>query len=476
MLQPIDIAGGQVSGVDDLSSAASQVVNWTVDEAGINRPRPGLTSYTATGISASPVIGMCRWANYTIIVTQDRKIWAISDDNPTVAQAASSSSTATQLEGTERPTFVAGEDHVYIAGGGRIQRWSHVLLLSEVVTDSPNCTHIATLGQYLIANDTTNPQVYRWSDIGEGAWTTWPAANESRADSRPDPIVGIYENTNELFLFGSETLQVYAVGSDPTLPFEKVSTINVGLGAPYCVISLEQHFAIVDDTRQCALTDGRSVQYLSDAIKKDLRGLTTISDAWGYYEEQGQFSYLVYRFPTERRSFVYDIGPKRWSERKYYSAPFQSDWPVGAYSYWPRYNYHLFGSTASTGGLMRFDPDSRQDLSGPLVCERTTGWQDFGSPGAKRGGRVRVFMRRGTAAQGATPGALEVRVQRDDGPWSVWKFVSVGEPENYRQYVDLFFGGIFRRARYAVRFSTTENMSLVSMFEDVDVVEQTVAA
>lgn len=470
-LQQIDTSSGQVSGVDDLSAASSSVINWAVDEAGVSRPRPGLATHTVTGLGTSPVIGMCRWSAYVILVTQDRKIWAIHDGVPDYAQALSTSSTSTQLEGDDRPTFVAGEFHVYIAGGGRIQRWNTSLFSSELVSASPSCTHIASLGQYLVANDTANPQVYKWSEVGEGAWTSWPAANASRADARPDAIAGIYENTNELYLFGTETLQVYGLGSDPTLPFEIVSTINVGLGASYCVTPLEANFAIFDDTRQCAVTDGRSVEHIGDAIKKDLRGLTTVSDAWCFYEEEGQFSYLVYRFPTERRTFVYDLGAKKWHERKYYQAPFQGDFPVNAYVFWPSQNYHLFASSLSAAGLLRFNASSRQDISGPLVCERTTGWHDFGTPHAKRGGRVRVFMRRGTAAQGATPGALEVRIQRDDGPWSAWKAASAGEPENYRQYVDLWFGGIFRRARYGIRFSTTEDMSLVSIHEDVDALE-----
>lgn len=474
MLQAIDISGGQVSGVDNLSSAPSSVVNWEMDEAGINRPRPGLASYAVTGsLGTSPVIGLERWKNYVILVTTDRKLWALADSAPTSVVALSDATAGSQLEGSLRPVFAIGEQYIYVTGGGRIQRWQPGLATSEVISASPNCTHVCSLGQRLVANvnsatDATAAGTYRWSDIGEGAWGTWPAANSANAEARPDPILGVSENASELLIFGTETTQTYGIGSDPTLPFEQVSTVNVGLAAPYAFARMDNEFAFFDSRRRIVIGDGRQAEPISDAIQKDLRGLTTISDAWMYREERGQQALLVSRFPTEKRTFVFDLRGKRWAERDYYASPFHADWPVGAHVYWPTQNYHLFGSSLAAGGLLRLNETSRQDVAGPLVCERTTGWQDFGSSNRKRSSRIRLVMRRGTAAQGATPGALELRAQNDNGPWTTWRQVSVGTPDQYQQTQDLFAcNGVFRRRRYGVRYSNTEDMSLVSIHDDV---------
>jgi hypothetical protein len=183
-----------------------------------------------------------------------------------------------------------------------------------------------------------------------------------------------------------------------------------------------------------------------------------------YREERGQHSSLVVRFPTEGRTFVYSLKSQRWSERQKYTAPFQGDWPVNTYSYWPARDYHMFGSTVS--GFYRFGT-SGQELSAPLVCERTTGWSDFGTPNKKRSARIQATMRRGTAAEGATPGAFELRKQDDDGPWSDWTQLSVGTPSDYRQTMFAYVGGVFRRRRYGMRYSNTEDFSLVSMHDDV---------
>lgn len=473
LLQAIDISGGQVSGIDNLSPAPSSVVNWEMDEGGINRPRPGLAAYTSTGLGTSPIIGMERWKTYVILVTTDRKLWAISDYLPTVVTPLSDATSGSLLEGALRPVFAIGEQYIYVTGGGRIQRWKPGLTLSEVIAASPFCTHVCSLGQRLVTNingatDATLASTFQWSDIGEGAWGTWPAANTANAEARPDPILGVTENASELLIFGTETTQTYGIGSDPTFPFEQVSTVNVGLAAPYAFVRMDNEFAFFDNRRRIVVGDGRQVEPISDAIQKDLRGLTTIVDSWMYREERGQMSLLVIRFPTEKRTFVYDMKGKRWAERDYYASPFHADFPVGAHVYWPTQNYHMFGSSLAAGGLLRLNESSRQDVSGALVCERTSGWQDFGTMNRKRSSRVRVVMRRGTAAQGATPGALELRAQNDDSPWSTWKSLSVGTPDQYQQTLDLFsLGGIFRRRRYGVRFSTTEDMSLVSVHDDV---------
>ena len=458
--------------MDNLSGAPSSIVNWEVDESGINRPRAGLVSHSVTGLPVlSPVTGLAHWKNYLIATTENRKIWAIADGTPNHASAASTSSTDTQLEGgAPRTTFARGDLYVYMAGGGRIQRWAPSIGASEVLEDSPRCTHIVTLDQYLIANDidAASPSSVRWSEIGEGAWTSWPAANVMNADARPDPVSAIYENAGELYIFGAETLQVHALGPDPTFPFERVNVTDTGIGAPYAFCRLDQQVAFMDNRLRIVIGDGRSVEHISQAIQKDIRGFADVSDCWLFREERAQYSYIVVRFPSAGRTFVYDLLAKRWRERDYYATPFHADWPVTAHAYWPAQNYNILGSSLSSGGLMRLDEDTRQDVSAPLVCEMTTGWQEFGTGHKKKSARLRVTMRRGTAAENATPGALELRVQTENTGWSPWRQISVGNPHQYDQVQDLYeFNRIFRRCRYGIRYSTTEDHSLVSVEDDV---------
>lgn len=468
---PIEVSGGQVTSADSLATSTSSVVNWELDSGGINRVRPALATYSVTGLPAGTIVGSVWWNGYTILVVDTgsgRYLYTIADVTPTVAVAASSSTVTTQLQGMSRPTFVAGADYVYVAGGWNIIRWAPTLAYAETLTSSPRCTHIAAIGARLVANDIESPSVFRWSDIGEGTWDLWPAANEQDADSRPDPVVGVFENLNELYVWGSSSLQVYQVGSDPLFPFERVATTDTGLAAPYAVIRYDDGWFYLDHHRRFVQGDGRATEVISDDIATTLRGLGTIDDCWGYREEIDTGGCLVWRFPTETMTLVLDLGAKKWNERKRYVAPFQADWPANCYVYRASDNTHLIGSSISSGGLYQLTTDEATDAGSiPIVCERVTGWHDHGSFNRKRSSRVRVALRRGTAAQGAEPGSLEVRVQDDDSPWSGWQQISVGGPDQYEHTQDLFFGGIYRRRRYGFRWSNSEAMAFVAAFDEV---------
>jgi len=119
----LTLAAGQVSAVDSASPAPQSVVNWQVDAADVNRPRPGLTAYTTTGLGSSPLIGLYVWRTWIIGVTQDRKLWALPETFPTAWTALSDATAATQLDGGQRPVFAEDGLRVVIAGGGNLQQW-----------------------------------------------------------------------------------------------------------------------------------------------------------------------------------------------------------------------------------------------------------------------------------------------------------------------------------------------------------------
>lgn len=466
MLMPVTISDGQVSGVDALSSAASSVVNWDVDESGINRPRASLVAYSVTGLTTAEVVGIERWGSYTMLVDSDRKMQVIADIAPGTAVSVSDSTSASKVLGIERPTWVPGRQYVYAAGGGQIQRWQTGMALSEALSSSPSCTHIASAGQYLLANDTAVADRYWWSSIGEGAWGTWPAANFSTYGSRPDTIQGIFENAGRVYIFGKRSVQIHELGSDPTLPFDLIGTIDTGLAAPYAFAKLDTQVAWLDHRRRVVIGDP-SADPVSAAIDKDLRGFGTISDCHMYREDVGQQSSLVVRFPTETRTFAYDLKGQRWKERDYYTAPFRADYPVNAYVYRSSDNAHIVASTASTGALYKLSTTTRSDVGRPLVCERTTGWNDFGSGNRKRSNGQTLILRRGTGTTGTTPGAYEVRKQDDDKPWTPWQQVSIGEPHQYEQKARTRLHGVFTRRRYGIRVSTTEETGVASLYDDI---------
>ncbi len=454
-----------------MSAATSTVRNWQTDVAGVNRMRPALVTYTTTGLGSSPLIGLYRWKTFMVGVTADRKIWALLDSAPTAWTALSDGTAATQLANTARPVFAEDASDLFIAGGGAIQKWTGAGLTARLGGTSPtDVTHLVNVAQRLVANTAANPSRVLWSDAGDGSDATWSALGFANAEARPDTVIAVGENTSELVLFGGSTTETWGVSANPLTPFERIATMNIGMAAAYSAIRFDNQYLWLDNTRRFVKSDGRGYEVVSEAIAKDIRNLTTVTDCWGFREDTDLGGVLVWVFPTAGRTFAYDYTSKKWQERNYYTAPSSGTWPVSCHSYWNSQNLNLVGITSSAT-VCQLDTAARQDLGGTMVAERITGWTDFGTANRKRSTRLQVCMRRGTAPLAATDGQLEIAVADDGRGWSTFKTITTGQPSDQQMTKPLHFGGIFRKRRYWIRYSGTDDMSLVSLHDDVDDLE-----
>lgn len=463
---PIPIQGGENTSADPATQATTLVANTYLGPAGENSQRAGLVDYGVTGLDA-PVAGMFQWQTWTIVVTTSRKVWALAQGAPTVAVALSDATAATQLAGTARPVFAEdGLPRLVIAGGNSPLQWTGAGLCSPLVTSghTPAATHIAYLGQRLIANDVSNPTQWYWSDIGDGAHQSWTASQFTTADAAPDAIVGVYANIREAFVFGERTIQVYGVGEDPLNPFDNLNTLQVGCAAPYSPVNVDGQWTFLDDKRRIGITDGRDFTDVSQDVAKTLRGFTTVSDCWSYRQDINNQTLLTFVFPTEQRELVYALDRKAWTERDYYGAVSRGLRPISSYVKWDAFNIHLLGSSTAAA-VYREDESTQTDLGNPLTMERVTGWLDHGTRSRKRSVRIRCVLRRGAGGPVGTAGQLELRVADDGDAWGAWEFLDLGLSGDSYQTVDAYVGGVFRRRRYHFRYSGTQDMALLSAEE-----------
>lgn len=481
---PIDTSSGYSPDTDVAGDGASVLINWRLVDAAqdgrsrINLPRAGSAAAAVSGFSAAPIAAY-RYQNagQTIVVTADRYIYRVADSAPTVATPLSTSTASTQLAGAMRPTFAEDSTGVLIAGGGYISKWSPGTAAATQITAGAaplHATHVAVLGQRAIATDTTNPANqggFFWSDLGAGNDTVWSALSFATADARTDPVLALYENTSELFVFGATTLQVYAISTDPLVPYAPAVTANVGLIAPYSVTRIDNQFAFIDETRRIVLSDGRQVQDITGPIQSELRMLSSVSDAWGWRERHDRWDLLCFHFPASQKTYEYDLKRQTWSVRAKYDPAegINVDMPIAAYSYNERQNRHMFWrSDVATGGFY-LDSASTVDYDGAaILCERWCGLSDYGSPNRKRSRAIRAYLKTGTST--ATPGAIEVSVSDDGRPWSNWVQMSIGNPSSGTQtWADAYLGGVFvrRRARFRYATAPTESAALIAAADDV---------
>lgn len=457
----IPFNAGEASGLSSLSGAEEALYNLLPDSAGALHVRPGIRALSGfdAAPTASPIIGLFPWTQYIIGVLEDRSVVAW-DSGGNVTDLAY------DLAGTGRPIFAYDQQRVVFTGGGMPGAWTGVgaaadLAAGEIMPDgSPLAfTHIAYLAQRFLGNDNNNSGTWQWTPPGPGSHASWPVVGPyyQEAEAAPDPLVALYADSNEAFLFGTESTQVYT--PDPELVFAVAATQNVGCGAAYSVINTDTEFAWLDNDKRLIQSGGRTFDVLSSpGMAKTISRLQTIDDCWGARIKFQTWDLLVWSFPTEETAIVYDRITKKWCQFRSLNANGEwIGWLPTSYVYWSLGKKHLVGLSDGTIGELTMEATT--DMGKTLRGFARTGFQDNGTFARKTCQRVDFQLRR-DAATGAT--TTDPRVQyryRDSlGEWSQPDFLALGG--SYTPVVTKWAKGQFRQRQHEIAFDGASDFVL----------------
>lgn len=482
MSEPIPFANVQESGHDALGGGLVAAHNVAIDGKGVVRKRPGIANASgvyADVIDSDGIVGVFQTTDGSVFAVADesgeRQIYAVSDSG---FSSLGSGVPPFGLRGTGRPTFAETEMLVVLAGGREIQRIEKVGKISARLGGSPPlASHVIALSNRLLANDMQDDKTkVRYSDVALGTTTyagheVWSLGGVGTsgyftAEARPDDVVALAENTGEVFVFGQTTLQTF--GPDAVLKFSTISSVELGCSAPYSVVKLDSSFYWLDHKRRLVKSDGRSYEAISDPIQKTLDDMTTVSDCFGYHVTDGFFEGLVWTFPTDGRTFVYQkgVGWGQWSG-------WDGSWTrfiVNAACLSPTDGTALVGTT--TGYVGELSLDATTDLGSTIRAHVTTGYLNRDTDAKKKCNVVRFSLRRGDA--GTTPGPQAYFGWRDrPGAWEQRIPIdlgSSGDTEITREFRSL--GAPYRRRQWFFEFTGDSALSLVSAVEDFEVLEQ----
>lgn len=468
----LPFAEQQASGLDALSGAAALAANALVDIAQTLKVRPGISAWSGfpmTIPNASPVMGMAALGTSLIYVTSDGRVWACNGAG--VVTELSTPIATTKLEGSLRPQLLSLRSQVVIVAGGAPQAADETssARLGGSPPDSISIAGIATR-IVLAPNDTSG--TFRWSGLGDSpGHTTWDALEFNEAEAKPDPIAAIATNTNELFAFGTETLQVYS--PDPTVSFAAGRTLNIGLLAPHSLVTVDDQFAFLDRERRFVLTDGRSFSdegsVLSKPIESVLRGIGTVDDCWGFRLRNDRWDAAVWFFPTEGRGFIWNRRSRGWSEwRAWGFGGWQTPAIASAY-YWPEANVFLVG--LDTGQIAKLDSEATTDLGDPIKVELVTGFVDHGSDNQKKNDLVTLVFRRGATAQVSTAPRVYVSWRNDLGAFCAPSVIDLGRAGDYDPTVELRSLGLYRRRQWKIEYTGDAGFTFIGAREQFQTLE-----
>ena len=174
------------------------------------------------------------------------------------------------------------------------------------------------LDGYFLALDAATSTLFL-SDLLDGA--TWDPTQFAQRSIAPDPWIAMAVNYREIWLFGTETSEVWVnVGSFP-FPFapHPSGLIPYGIAAPFSVKNVAGTLIWLARTAngsgQVVAASGFSPQVISThALQNAIAMYGTIDDAIGDTFEMLGHTFYVLTFPTAGHTWVYDVTTKVWVE------------------------------------------------------------------------------------------------------------------------------------------------------------------
>ena len=204
------------------------------------------------------------------------------------------------------------------------------------------------------------------SELGDGK--SYDPLDFATAENSPDNLVGIAADHGDVFLAGKTTCEIWGNVGGSGFPWSKRfnGVVEQGCGAGASIVTADQTLFWIDETRIARRLDGVTpIRVSQHGVEAAWQGYSTIADAEGYSYTQDGHIFIVWQFPTEKKTWVYDATTRQWHERESYpDVQHRSRWFINVYG-------KVMTGDRLTGNLGDVDPESFDEYGDPLVMTWT---------------------------------------------------------------------------------------------------------
>ena len=464
-IEEIPFSGGAFQSVDDFELIGTQngaaLENLLLNDIGSNLDRPGLGPVDGFAEVDGPCIGSYYFKNNLIFVTNQRSIYSMN------SAGVVSDITGVKLGGTGRPVFASDGQYLAIAGGSKPIRYSGSGLTENMPGDPPICTHILYLDGYWIAN-ISGSQEYQFAGPTESLRGTWDAGDFSSAEGLPDNINAIATSIRELYLFGDNSVEILQNYGQADVPFVRTFFLDRGLSAPYSVVNANNTLYWLDSDRRFVQLAQRTPQFISTPFHRIIQQFDTVSDCFGYKVDYDEHFLIVWKFPTEKKTFWFDYKTNNWGEFKGFEDGLDADFPLGSYCYFKDNNSHFIGSSRESL-IWKFSTEYSKDGSSEMRRIRRSSFVNHGGFVRKRSNSYRIWLKRGQGASLQTHPKMEIRFRDDGKPWTYPIQIDLGEVGDFSPYVEVRHRDIYRSRQIELSWTADVRVWVSKVEEDFEV-------
>jgi len=225
------------------------------------------------------------------------------------------------VSGTGPVSMADNGTQLFIACNGPSYIYNNTTGVFGQITDVdfPGAVTVCYLDGYFVFNQPNSALIWVTASL-DG--TAIDPLEFKDANGSPDGVVAVASNFREVWVFGTNSIEVWSDTGALDFPLERIPGAfnELGCAAPYSVAKMDNGlFWLGRDRRGQGMVyraNGYTGQRISThAVEWQIQQYADMSDAIGYTYQQDGHSFYVLVFPTANTTWVYDAATQAWHER-----------------------------------------------------------------------------------------------------------------------------------------------------------------
>lgn len=273
---------------------------------------PGLQPLVTLGSGAQSVRGLWQFGGYLYAVCGDKLYKVDKDYTATeLGTIANTGPVSMTDNGTQLAIAANGPSYIYNATTDVFQQVTD--------PDFPGAVKVNYLDGYFVFNQPDSQLIWVTSLL-DG--TVIDPLDFASAEGSPDDVVGIIADHREVWVFGTNSVEVWYNAGTADFPLQRIQGAfnEIGCAAAYSIAKMDNGlFWLGRDARGQGMVfraNGYTGQRISThAVEWQIQQYGDISEAIGYTYQQDGHSFYVLVFPNADTTWVYDVSTQAWHER-----------------------------------------------------------------------------------------------------------------------------------------------------------------
>jgi hypothetical protein len=314
---------------------------------------PGLRLLTTVG--TGPIRGLWAFGGYGYVVSGGGLYQLDASYTTTLLGAVTGTGPVSMADnGTQLFIAANGPSYIYNASTNVFAPISD--------PDFPGAVTVGFLDGYFVFNEPNSQRIWITALL-DG--TQIDPTEFASAEGNPDGVVAILSNFREIWVFGTNSIEVWYDSGAPDFPLQRIQGAynELGCAAAYTVAKMDNGvFWLGQDARGRGMVyraNGYQGQRISThAVEWHIQSYGDISDAIAYTYQQDGHSFYVLTFPSADKTWVYDVATNAWHERAGFS---MGEFTRHRSNCQMAFNNEVIVGDYENGKLYAFDPDVYAD-------------------------------------------------------------------------------------------------------------------